>query len=149
MSCRAYKRVTSKLEEGDFRGAVRIACSEDYLAPFNSDTLSALQAKHPAPHPDSTIPAPSQANPVQVDLQDVASTIRSFPSGSAGGPDRLRPQNLKDMLKQLAMRTQYFSTVCRPSDIPFSQKTDGNHGIGTLKRNDIKCTARPFTERST
>ena len=99
--------MASKLEEGDFRGAVRIACSEDSLAPFNSNTLSALQASHPAPHPDSTIPAPLQVNPVQVDLPDVASAIRSFPSGSVGGPDRLRPEHLKDMLQTASFLLSY------------------------------------------
>ena len=92
------KRVTSKLEDGDFRGAVGIACSEDCLATFNSDTLTALQAKHPTPHPDSIIPTPPQANPVHVEVQENANAIRSFTCGSAGGPDLLRPQHLKDML---------------------------------------------------
>ena len=55
---------------------LQVSSVRDSLAPFNSDTLSALQAKHPAPNPDSTIPAPPQANPVQVDLWDVASAIR-------------------------------------------------------------------------
>ena len=30
---------------------------------------------------------------------DIARAIKYFPNGSAGGPDRLRPQHLKDMLQ--------------------------------------------------
>ena len=45
-----------KQEEGDFRGAVRLACSEDTIAASNDATFVALQLKHPPPHPDSSIP---------------------------------------------------------------------------------------------
>ena len=50
-------RMSAKLEEGDLKGAVRLASSEDTLAPMNEATLEALKGKHPAPHPDSTIPS--------------------------------------------------------------------------------------------
>ena len=50
-------RVLAKLEEGDFKGAVRLASSEDTL---NDATLEALKEKHPPPHPDSIIPSPDQ-----------------------------------------------------------------------------------------
>ena len=40
-------RVFTKLEEGDFKGAVRLASSEDTLAPLNEATLEALKKKHP------------------------------------------------------------------------------------------------------
>ena len=49
------KRVSSKLEEGDYKGAVRIACSEDSIADITDETISALLDKHPAPHPESHI----------------------------------------------------------------------------------------------
>lgn len=93
------KKVASKLEEGDFKGAVRIACSEDKLAPFNSATFAALQEKHPPPHPASVTPPPPNPLPVQVEPLSVARAIRSFPSGLAGGPDCLRPQHLKDLMQ--------------------------------------------------
>ena len=47
------KRVSTKLEEGDYRGAVRISCSEDTIAEIDSETLSLLKEKHPPAHPDS------------------------------------------------------------------------------------------------
>ena len=94
------KRVTSKLEEGDFRGAVRLASSDDRLAPFTQPTFEALQAKHPPPHPDTIIPQPpSSQSSLQIEPSAVTHAIRSFPAGSAGGPDLLRPQHLKDLLQ--------------------------------------------------
>ena len=36
-------RVSSKLEEGDFRGAVRVASSEDRIVDMSESTLTALQ----------------------------------------------------------------------------------------------------------
>ena len=94
-------RVSSKLEEGDFRGAVRLACSEDTVAEANDTTMAALSSKHPAPHPDSVLPSPPTSNEVEgalsVVIGDVLRAIRSFPSGSAGAPDGLRPQHLVDL----------------------------------------------------
>jgi hypothetical protein len=92
-------RVAAKLEEGDFRGAVRIASSDESFAPINDDTLRRLEAKHPQTHPDCSIPAshPSLSN-IQVTSADIISGIQSFPAGSAGGPDGLRPQHLKDLI---------------------------------------------------
>ena len=49
--------VASKLEEGDFKGAVRLACSEDSVVGQNSSTLDALRQKHPPPHPDTQMPS--------------------------------------------------------------------------------------------
>ena len=80
--------VSMKLEEGDFRGAVRLACSEDSIAASSDATFAALQLKHPLPHPDSSIP-PLPHDPVaptlSVSIDEVAKAIRSFPNGSAGG----------------------------------------------------------------
>ena len=48
-------RVSGKLEEGNYRGAVRLACSEDVTAEHNGETLEALKDKHPLAHPGSQI----------------------------------------------------------------------------------------------
>ena len=99
-------RVSTKLEEGDFRGAVRLACSEDAVAEHNDATIAALRAKHPAPHPDTNFPLPPKENepqpPIAVTEQDVARAVLSFPRGSAGGPDGLLPQHLKDLISNSA-----------------------------------------------
>ena len=92
-------RVSTKLEEGDFKGAVRLACSEDSFADMNDTTYSILKEKHPDPPPDSVIsPLPEDLIcAISVSPEEVSKAIRSFPNGSAGGPDGLRPQHLKDM----------------------------------------------------
>ena len=40
-------RVSTKLEEGDFRGAVCLACSEDSVAALSDGTMPALRASLP------------------------------------------------------------------------------------------------------
>ena len=95
------KRVSAKLEEGDYGGAVRITCSEDTIADITPDTLSVLLEKHPRPHPDSYLPSPPTPGnfvPFPEILEDeILSSIRSFPQGSAGGPDGIHPQHLLDL----------------------------------------------------
>ena len=93
-------RVASKLEEGNFKGAVRTVCSEDSIADIDSaETISALQEKHHPMHLDAHIPDliedASLSTPISED--DVFHAIRSFPRGSAGGPNRIRPQHLLDL----------------------------------------------------
>ena len=90
-----------KLEEGDFIGAVRLACSEDSMAERSEATFLALQNQHPSSHPDSSIPPPNVSNSISVSEGDVVRVIRFFPNGSAGGPDGLMPQHLKDMIASI------------------------------------------------
>ena len=47
--------MSEKVEEGDFKGAVRLASSDDTLAPMCEATFQALLERHPSPHPDSEI----------------------------------------------------------------------------------------------
>ena len=96
------KRVSAKLEDGDYGWAVRLSCSEDAIADITPNTLSALLQKHPRPHPDSSLPSPPipiSYIPFSEILEDeILSSIRSFP----GGPDRIRPQHLLDLTSALA-----------------------------------------------
>ena len=96
---RLSQRVSRKIEAGDIRGAIRLASGNDVLADFD-ETFSALQAKHPSNPIDSSIPLPpSSADPsIRISNDAVRAAIDSFPNGSAGGPDKLQPQHLKDML---------------------------------------------------
>eukprot|EP00731_Ephydatia_muelleri_P011681 Em0006g575a len=89
--------VAQKLEEGDFRGAVRIASSDDKVAPFCEATITELQKKHPPAHQDTVIPPLNPALFPSIAATEIIDAIRSFPCGSAGGPDGLTPQHLKDM----------------------------------------------------
>ena len=97
-------RVSSKLEEADFRGAVRLVSSEDTLADHSDSTLSALRKKHLPPHKDSFIPGlvSQSVQPPSIDSVSVSKAIMSFPNGSGGGCDGLLPQHLKDLISPSA-----------------------------------------------
>ena len=98
-------RVAAKLEEGDYKGAVRLACSEDSIATFDEETMAALRSKHPPPHPHSQIPPPPPEDSTPsttISVEAVTKAILSFPNGSAGGPDGLSPQHLKDLISASA-----------------------------------------------
>ena len=96
--------VSSKIESGDFKGAVCIASSEDTLASFDDKTYEALCSKHPPRYSNSSnpsLPTPdwAVAHFPQLTAGHVLSTVRSFPSSSAGSLDKLTPQHLHDMLQ--------------------------------------------------
>ena len=102
------RRVAIKLEEGNFKGAVRVASSEDTLAEMDEATILALRAKHPPPHPNSTLPPPPDGDSipaVSVTEREVVAAICSFPNGSVGEPDSLHPQHLQDLTSPTAGRS--------------------------------------------
>ena len=41
------KLISSKLDEGNVKGGIRLATSDDKLAPFSSDNYQKLLSKHP------------------------------------------------------------------------------------------------------
>lgn len=76
-----------------------MVASEEVFALENEDTLKSLREKHPPPHPDSVIPSHQTIqSPIIVTACNVMKAIQSFPNGSFGGPDGLRPQHLKDLI---------------------------------------------------
>ena len=95
------REVTRKLEEGDYKGAVRRLSSEETIATDVEATLSALCTKHSLPPLDRrTPPQPSPCvPPLLVGSQAVHKAVFSFPPGSSGGPDGLTPQHLKDLIR--------------------------------------------------
>jgi len=78
---------------------MRILYSDDKLASVNITTLNELSCLHPYAPLDRR-PAPSTVvMPLQVfTVATKKKAIHSCPNGSAGGPDCLRPQHLKDLL---------------------------------------------------
>ena len=102
------KRVSSKLEDGDYRGTVRIACSEDTVVELSDDILSALRMKHPSLHPESVFPSPPNLVdfcPLPSISEDIiVQAVHSFPRGSSAGPDGIRPQHLLDLVSPTAER---------------------------------------------
>ena len=97
--------VDQKLAEGDIKGAVRLVASDTGLAPFSQETVELLKLKHPMPtETEENVQAPEPGNyqdpmyTVHATEENVHEAIRSFPPGSAGGPDGLRPIHLKDLI---------------------------------------------------
>ena len=93
--------VRSKVEAGNLRAAVRILCSDETPAPINADTLHQLKIKHPPAPPDRNLPAirldDFRFDPIQVTPDDITRCLKTFPTGSSGGPDGLTAQHLRDM----------------------------------------------------
>ena len=120
-------RVSSKLEDGDIRGAIRLAASDDALAPFDDVTADGLRLKHPS-RAVSTNPPPSPTNESCLFLHqaDILAAIKSFMPGSASGPDGLRPQHLKDLTgasageagQRLLYRLTEFTNLCLSGRVP-------------------------------
>ena len=114
---------------GDIRGAIRLAASDDIMSPFDDVTAAKLREKHPIrAKTDSTPLPPSSENCIAVLESDILGAIQSFMpgSGSAGGPDGLRPQHLKDLTcastgdagrRLLTLLTQ-FTNLCLAGRVP-------------------------------
>ena len=72
------------------------------MAGSTPETYNKLQEKHPLAPTDRRpllCPSPPPQQPLQVTEAEVAKAIKSFPPGSSGGPDGLRPQHLLDLIK--------------------------------------------------
>jgi len=90
--------VSEILEDGDVKGAVGLAASDETMAPYSQDTVDSLIHKHPRAVHSPQYSANDDVQPMQQQESDIVDAIKSFPAGSAGGLDRLRPQHLKDMV---------------------------------------------------
>jgi len=64
------KAVSMKLEEGNYRGAVRLICSDDVHAPLTDATLLALRLKHPNAPADRWIPRRPEAAQQFIPVED-------------------------------------------------------------------------------
>jgi hypothetical protein len=98
------------------------------MAPFDDVTAAALRTKHPARAATDTPPPIPTGNSECLCLQesDILAAIKTFVPGSAGGPDGLRPQHLKDMTgasagdagrRLLALLTE-FANLCLTGRVP-------------------------------
>ena len=90
------KLISAKLDERNVRAGIRLAASDNSVAPFDNNIYEKLQSKHP----------PRAPNHAQQNVEDslitfepiVAKAINSFPSGSSGRPSLLVPQLYKDLI---------------------------------------------------
>jgi hypothetical protein len=95
---RMAARVSEMLKDGDVRGAVRLAASDEKMAPYSNNTVDALISKYPRAVYPPQYTANDEVKPLQQQESDIAAAIKSFPAGSAGGLDGLQPQYLEDMV---------------------------------------------------
>ena len=124
------RRIDQKLSEGDIRGAVRAVSSTTGLAKFSQETAQLLEAKHPRQVEGNMIPTLLQlpdVEPLTTSEDEVLTAINSFPPGSSGGPDGLRPIHIKDMISRsagdagarlLSSITKFVNLVLRGSVCP-------------------------------
>ena len=92
-------KVASKLEEGNFKGAVRLACAVDIVADHSLETWEALERRHPEAHPGLSIMPPPDPTlfSFTINQSTISKVISSFHNGSVGGLDGLGPQHLKQL----------------------------------------------------
>ena len=93
-------RINAKFAENDLRGAIRELSSDDTLTPDNSETLNNLRERHPLAPAEVSLPsAPDNEDAhISVSSESVRLGIHSFPAGSTGGPEGLKPGHLKQMI---------------------------------------------------
>ena len=84
--------ISSKLEMGDIKGAIRIASSSNGMAPNSPQTLISLMDLHPLSKNDYQIKDAGnlESQSIQPTPAMIMKAIKSFPCGSAGGTSRRR-----------------------------------------------------------
>jgi len=113
--------VAAKLEDGNVRAAIRLLMSDDTPAAPLVESLNKLRQKHPqASVRAAELPRPLLSQCLSVDESEVRRAVLSFPAGSAGGPDGLHPQHIRDML------------LCRESGAGFLT----GHGSDSVREHD-------------
>ena len=106
------------MELGNFKDAVKFICSDDKPAMYNAKTLRKI---HPISAADQKHPKLPHMNSLEVTRATVSQVIKSFLSGSSGGPNGLKPQNIKDMTcndtNSLLVKviTDFFNLLCLES----------------------------------
>ena len=93
------KLISSQLDEGNVKGGIRLAASDDKIAPFSTDNYQKLLSKHPQ-RAKFASPIPQNLNSFFVNDFDLYKAIMSFPNGSAAGPDKIVPQIFKDLVSK-------------------------------------------------
>ena len=93
------KLISSKLDEGNVKGGIRLAASDDKIAPFSTDNYQKLLSKHPQ-RAKFAAPNPRKLESFCVTDFDLYKAMMSFPNGSAAGPDKIVPQSFKDLVSK-------------------------------------------------
>ena len=89
--------IESKVEDFDIRGSLRLCVNKTGLAADTPEVVQQLKDVHPPGA--EVLSRETDAAQLTVSEKKVLDAIHSFPAGSAGGPDGLRPQVLKDLVR--------------------------------------------------
>ena len=90
--------VACKLEEGDFKGAVRLACSSsESIAPDDDNLLQLLKDKHQPPHSESVIP-PFESSDRHLEVHFICCYQGYLLLSSWVSWKGVDPQHLKDVI---------------------------------------------------
>ena len=94
------RRVASKINDGDIRGALRALTSDDSFAPPTDEVIKKMQEKHPESPTDlRNIPPPDDTHvPLVASEAEILKAINSFPPSSSAGLDGIRPAHLRSLL---------------------------------------------------
>ena len=102
------KLISSKLDEGNVKGGIRLAASDDKMASFSTDNYQKLLSKHPQ-RAKFAAPNPEKLDSLFVTDFALYKAIMSFPNGSTAGPDKIVPQFLKFLLvSRMAVQDSVF-----------------------------------------
>ena len=119
------------MEDGVVSDAIRLLCSDNKPVYKSSNVYDKLVHRHPqVNYTRRLFKDPWQTTALQVADRDVAKAKRSFPAGSAGGPDGLLPRHLLDFVickfaghTLLSAITMFVNMLlegkCHPDVIPF------------------------------
>jgi len=108
------RAVSSKIEDGNIRAALRLLSSDDKPTVSSDAALTAMLARHPpAPIDRVPTPDPNSHTSLQITEEITLKAIKSFPSGSSGGPDGFRPQHLLELVTCQSHGPALLSAVTR------------------------------------
>ena len=103
--------ISTKLEEGNITAAVMILCPDDRPADFASSNLDRLSGKHPSEYAGARPSAnPAEKPALQVSEIAFLKAVRYYPDGSAGGPDGIRPQRLRELVQSKKMEIRLLTS---------------------------------------
>ena len=106
--------VAEKISDGDVKGAIRLACSDDSIAPYDAETLAVLLQKHPRRDANGSgdwgVP---DRQALEFSADDIITAIRKFNPSSSSGLSMWRPQHLMDLVRGDVANTDVRNLVQR------------------------------------
>ena len=100
--------IAAKLDDGN-----KEQHSDCFVPTRNPDQFVKKLSTNPTAAAKQLLPDPSLTASLFVDEADVLKAVKSFPTGSSGGPDGVRPEHLADIFSQLSLvlLTRFWTAV--------------------------------------